>query len=981
LALLLITGWCLVYALPEIKGTAPVAGVDGNGAIGQAFYAPDALSATAEPSPKVEMERLVQQIQAAKAAGLVPDAALYNRLAELQPRHGGSPLDQGNDACPATVIGAIPYTDTGTTVGYVNDYTTCGPNTAPDVIYEYTATTTENHTISLCGSAYDTRLEVRSVGACPGTTPNGCNDDFCGPQSQLTLALTAGTTYWIIVDGFSGSSGAYTLNVTGPPPPVPNDVCATALPLAIPGSVSGNTCGATDDYDAVCTYTGSTSPDVVYTFTAASNDLITFTLCGGPTDYDSKLYIYAGSCVNGTEVACNDDACSSPQFANWVSRIACFQLVQGTTYYVVVDGYGVACGNFTLDASICQVCVLTCPPGAALEGEPCPNAPDNFNGGCNSVPEVYSPISCGETVCGTSEAGAGTPGTRDTDWYQLNLITRDSIIWCVTAEFDCQSYILGPGPNGCSDLVVYAGAGLGASCDTVCLSVCLDPGTYWLFVSPQLFDGVPCGDYVATLQCTPCGPQPPFPPFLRIGDWMNPEPWHNWIGGQNEMTRVQLHIFDPLHEIHQVEFDVSMDHLNWIPFYMDLSGYEGIVNTIDFSVVDSGDAWSGYFQHNMIPQVNMPLYFRAIALRETGTLVVENQTNYDPTPPNSVTLNVTDWQIVPGNSITVDIDPVTCNIDCVIYWCTEKPDTFFKGVPGIDQRTHSDNHCVPTAAASCLKYFESQGDSCVAGGLTADELVDALAGAMGTDPASGTNLSAAAGALRDWLNTHCPGGYTVRGPLPYDYEDSRDELERGQDVLSTIDWPGGGRHELTFNSIVNRPLPNGHIIVDFMDPWTGEIEWGEIDPATGVVSGFTGAGAAGTMSENIIICPAESDPGGGGGGGPGPDPGPDPLPIPHPGLWFLHVIIIDLDGHSHRLIRVVDRLMPPIMNLTIYWQTTDNTVLRWSAVPYATSYRIYTAPESIGPWTLLDSTTSTTYTHVHGAVSTRLFYYVTANRP
>ncbi len=129
-------------------------------------------------------------------------------------------LDQGNDTCPPTVIGAIPYTDSGTTAGMANNFTpTCAASSAPDVIYSYTPAATAILQVSLCGSAYDTMLAIRSGGACPGTVQDACNDDFCGLQSQITFTFNAGTTYYIIVDGWSTSSGAYTLNIDVPPPP------------------------------------------------------------------------------------------------------------------------------------------------------------------------------------------------------------------------------------------------------------------------------------------------------------------------------------------------------------------------------------------------------------------------------------------------------------------------------------------------------------------------------------------------------------------------------------------------------------------------------------------------------------------------------------------------------------------------------------------------------------------------------------------
>jgi hypothetical protein len=46
-----------------------------------------------------------------------------------------------------------------------------------------------------------------------------CNDDSsCGLPSRVTPFVNAGTTYYIVVDGYGGDSGNYTLTVTPPSP-------------------------------------------------------------------------------------------------------------------------------------------------------------------------------------------------------------------------------------------------------------------------------------------------------------------------------------------------------------------------------------------------------------------------------------------------------------------------------------------------------------------------------------------------------------------------------------------------------------------------------------------------------------------------------------------------------------------------------------------------------------------------------------------
>ena len=322
-----------------------------------AFAQSDArlVTAPAAVDLKAERARLTAEILAQKEAGHRSDAALSQALAALEPRTAVGALDQGNDACPATVIASVPFTDNGTTSGKANSSISCGNNTSPDVIYQFTPTTGGVYSFSLCGSAYDTRLEVRHGGSCPGTVQDRCNDDSCGTASWIVMALSAGTTYFVIVDGYlyATDAGSYTLSVSFMAAPTTGETCASALPLTIPGTVSGTTSTFQNDYQYSCPISDVASPDVVYAYTAARALTATFSLCTGTTAYDTKLLLYAGSCT-GTPVACNDDACQAPLMSMpWASKIECVALAAGTTYYLVVDGYNGAHGNYTLTASIC----------------------------------------------------------------------------------------------------------------------------------------------------------------------------------------------------------------------------------------------------------------------------------------------------------------------------------------------------------------------------------------------------------------------------------------------------------------------------------------------------------------------------------------------------------------------------------------------------------------------------------------------------
>jgi len=78
-------------------------------------------------------------------------------------------------------------------------------------------------TIATCGAGtnFDTVLYLRS-GACASGSEVGCNDDACNNStglfraSRLTPTVTAGQTYFIVVDGYGGAHGTFSLTVTPP---------------------------------------------------------------------------------------------------------------------------------------------------------------------------------------------------------------------------------------------------------------------------------------------------------------------------------------------------------------------------------------------------------------------------------------------------------------------------------------------------------------------------------------------------------------------------------------------------------------------------------------------------------------------------------------------------------------------------------------------------------------------------------------------
>ncbi len=151
-----------------------------------------------------------------------------------------------------------------------------------------------------------------------------------------------------------------------------------------------------------------------------------------------------------------------------------------------------------------EPCLVECPPGSIAEGEVCPEDGyiDDFNGGCNSTPPVFSTINNGDVICGTASTfvfeGADH---RDTDWYEITVEEPTIITWSVVADFPVNIFII-DGSLGCNSYSVIA-VGNAAPCETATATAPVTQGTYWLWVGPSIFSGMPCGttnNYVAWVE-------------------------------------------------------------------------------------------------------------------------------------------------------------------------------------------------------------------------------------------------------------------------------------------------------------------------------------------------------------------------------------------------------------------------------------------------------------------------------------------------
>jgi len=149
-------------------------------------------------------------------------------------------------------------------------------------------------------------------------------------------------------------------------------------------------------------------------------------------------------------------------------------------------------------------CDLYCEACWQAEGEgPTPDDyVDNFNGGCNSVPEAFwsvSPSYGPITICGQGgNYDYYGQSYRDTDWYELTLTESREITATCTAEFPVALYIL-DGNGGCSSFPTVADD-LQPECVEASVTYVCTPGTWWVWVGASEFSGWPNdADYLLTI--------------------------------------------------------------------------------------------------------------------------------------------------------------------------------------------------------------------------------------------------------------------------------------------------------------------------------------------------------------------------------------------------------------------------------------------------------------------------------------------------
>lgn len=289
----------------------------------------------------------------------------------------------GDPACPQTTCqaqGLLPCNTTvnGTSAGApneVNEYSCSNwPNTGPEAVYTLTPPASGTVTVNLTGLSEDVDLFVTQANG-TACDPDNCIDasgeyDLADEQAQFTAS--AGTTYYVVVDGWQGASSAFQLSATCPAatsevvcsdgadddgdglidcddPDCSGDPACQASECDADDSVS---CGDVIDGNNSESSNGVNQWSCVTWPTSGGEDIYSFSTNGGGEvivrleghSEDLDLFLTTGSGASCDEGACQEVSAE----ANTTAEEIVFNASSGTEYFIAVDGYDGAQSSYTL---------------------------------------------------------------------------------------------------------------------------------------------------------------------------------------------------------------------------------------------------------------------------------------------------------------------------------------------------------------------------------------------------------------------------------------------------------------------------------------------------------------------------------------------------------------------------------------------------------------------------------------------------------
>ncbi len=177
----------------------------------------------------------------------------------------------------------------------------------------------------------------------------------------------------------------------------------------------------------------------------------------------------------------------------------------GVQYFIVVDGYGGDFGDYVINITEFEPCVVECPAGSELENEP-PLAidyEDTWNGGCNTDPAnpPFQPMT-GGSFCGVSGFYIYQGSNyRDTDWFTITM--PDEGFLEITGDAELATYMFELGPQDCNNVGVLQNVVIGPCLEGTMVITGAPGSEIWFWVGPTTFgspDGSDVYEYDYALQ-------------------------------------------------------------------------------------------------------------------------------------------------------------------------------------------------------------------------------------------------------------------------------------------------------------------------------------------------------------------------------------------------------------------------------------------------------------------------------------------------
>jgi len=362
----------------------------------------------------------------------------------------------------------------------------------PEYTYVFVAPVSKSITVVLTEETAETDLLVLQA-----SDELVCDPDLCVATgfSEVSFDAVAGTTYYLVVDGWAGAEGSYTITVDCPPDvefdctdDVDNDEdgavdcddddCALADACAVdcnPGSGALTVeCGFGEDWynfgydstnkanDYACTGDNLDGPEVSYTFTAPYEALVTVSLSEETEETD----ILVVEQVDGQCLVAN---CIDHD----MSEVA-FDAAAGAIYYLIVDGFNAAEGNYHIDVQCTPATEQNCSDELDEDEDGLVDCldPDCFPGGeCQAACVPDDSTVAAELTCGSTDSWSTDGfGSNDlVDAYSCNTYPYPGpeYVYTLTVDDDTDVTVLLSEETADLDVMVLEDAGLGcnpASC-------------------------------------------------------------------------------------------------------------------------------------------------------------------------------------------------------------------------------------------------------------------------------------------------------------------------------------------------------------------------------------------------------------------------------------------------------------------------------------------------------------------------------------